>query len=158
MPSSRIYWDADVFLSYINGTSGRADVIAELLHKSKQGEIEIVTSTISMVEVAFAATEKAGKLLDRETEDAIDALWADRGAVKLIEVDQLVNKEARALMRIGLPKSWRLKAMDAIHLATAKLSGAGELNTYNLCDFEKFSEALGIIIREPYLEQSMLGL
>lgn len=52
------YWDADVFLSYINGIESRLPILDDLLAKSSQGECRIVTSMWSITEVAYAAIEK----------------------------------------------------------------------------------------------------
>lgn len=51
---SRIYWDANVPLSYISGVADRLPVIEELLKRARAREIELLTSSISRVEVAFA--------------------------------------------------------------------------------------------------------
>lgn len=56
--SDRIYWDACVFLAYINGDDGRADVIQQLLDEAAEGAFELVTSTVSQVEVAFGKQNK----------------------------------------------------------------------------------------------------
>ncbi len=54
----RVYWDACVFLSYINGEQERLPVIDALLEESRSGKIEIITSTVSLAEVAFAEEER----------------------------------------------------------------------------------------------------
>jgi hypothetical protein len=55
---SRIYWDACVPMSYINATPGRVHIIDELLKQARAGDFVIITSVLSRVEVAFAASEK----------------------------------------------------------------------------------------------------
>jgi predicted nucleic acid-binding protein len=154
----RIYFDADVFLAYFSAEKGRVDIIDELLAKSKSGQIEIVTSTISITECAFAATEKSGGALDATIEAAMDQMWNDRDVVRMIEVSELVNRRARDLIRLGVPKGWRLKPMDALHLASAWLYEVDELYTYNQSDFKKYEAATGLKIAEPYLVQGTLGL
>src|ERR1700752_3457837 len=59
-PSQTIYWDSCVFISYLKETAGRIEIIAALLEKAQRGEIEIVTSTCTIVEVAFIASEQSG--------------------------------------------------------------------------------------------------
>ncbi len=56
---------------------------------------------------------------------------------------------ARKLMHEGMSRGWRLWTNDAVHLASAQWVGASELQTYDLGDFEKFSQLVGIEIREP---------
>ncbi len=55
-----LYWDSCVFLSYIDAEKDRVDTLETILdevHKSG-GAKKIVTSTVSIVEVAFGAQEK----------------------------------------------------------------------------------------------------
>ena len=54
----RIYWDSNVPLSYLNDVQERIPTIEELFKQVRAGEIELLTSSISRVEVAFAASEK----------------------------------------------------------------------------------------------------
>ena len=154
MPSLRrkIYWDSDCWLSFINAIPDRAPVLKFLLSDSKneQGDIALVTSVISKVEVAFAQSEYQGKQIDRTVEDAIDALWADRSAVTLIEFHDQIALEARGLIRSGLHREWSLKPMDAIHLATAKSLDVDEFHTYDKgLVKEGLSAHLGFPIRNP---------
>lgn len=95
-PSRRLYWDSSVFLSYINETADRIEVIDELLDQSGRGEIEIVTSVGTIVEVAFATSEQAEHALSESAEQKIDALWSDRTAERLIEFHELIARDARA--------------------------------------------------------------
>ena len=80
MPNSgdTVYWDASVFLSYVNGEQERLPTIDALLEESRNGEFTIVTSTLSITEVAFAEMEKTQRALDPQVEQAIDALLVDR--------------------------------------------------------------------------------
>lgn len=68
----RVYWDANVPLSYLNGVPDRVPILDELFRKARAGEIELVTSAISRVEIAFIQSERDAGTLDQETEDAID--------------------------------------------------------------------------------------
>jgi predicted nucleic acid-binding protein len=160
MPSAkpRLYWDSDVFLAYINAEADRVDIVEELLTRSKCGHLTVLTSTIAIVEVAFSAAEKAGGTLDPATEAKIAALWEDRDAVTLVEVSELVNRRAVALIRDGLPRGWRLRPMDALHLASAALFSVDEMYTYNLSDFKRYEAIVNCKIDAPYLVQGMLGL
>ena len=72
----RTYWDANVPLSYVNEVSDRLPVIEELLRQARAGEIELLTSVLSKVEVAFGDQEKQQGELDSQVEERIDALWA----------------------------------------------------------------------------------
>lgn len=123
----RVYWDSNVAISYVNGMADRVAVIEELLRKARAREIELITSSLSIVEVAFAKAEKQSGALDPDVEASIDALWAHGGPIKTVEFYDLIALEARGLMRRGIEQGWgSLKPIDAIHLATAKQIGVIE--------------------------------
>jgi predicted nucleic acid-binding protein len=152
---NRVYWDACVFLSYINGVPDRLPTIDALLAESADADHnrEIVTSTFTITEVAFALHEKAATTLDAETEGKIDSLWADRYAVKLIDFHEGIARDARTLIRgavaAGTPS---LKPGDAVHLASARALGCTEFHTYSK-DLPRFSDLTGVSIKEPYVLQ-----
>lgn len=147
----RNYWDSCVFLSYINGDKDRAPTIDALLAESSdpEHEREIVTSSFTIVEVAFALHEKSQKVLDSEAEDKIDSLWTDRYAVKLIDFHEGVAREARTLIRGAVEAGWSLKPGDATHLASARSLGVAEFHTYSK-DLVKYVRLTGFPIMEPY--------
>ena len=156
----RIYWDSNCWLSLINAVPERVPILKSLLSDSKNelGDITLVTSVISKVEVAFAQSEYQGNQLDRAVEEAIDSLWADT-AVTLIEFHDRIGLEARELIRSGLYREWSLKPMDAIHLATAKSFGVDEFHTYdNGLIKESLSAHLGFPIGNPGLTDRQLHL
>lgn len=147
-----IYWDACVFLEYVNGVPEHLAHIDVFLEQSLNGkQIQIVTSTVSITEVAFAQSEQDGQVLDEAVEDRISQLWAPHSPVKLIEFHALIAEYAKNLMRHAItqqPQSWKLKPLDAIHLATAKIHGAQEFHTYDP-KLKKYETYLGIPIGPP---------
>ena len=59
MPDTAIYWDANVFLSYVNGVPERLPTLDALLERSASGGgIRIYTTPIVAAEVAFVAAEQ----------------------------------------------------------------------------------------------------
>ena len=155
----RVYWDANVWQSYINGEADRLPVIDEILNESakENGDLRLVTSELSKVEVAFATWEQLAGKLDDATEKAIDSLWSDRSALDVSEYHWLIGEEARALIRFAITKGWSLKPLDAMHLATAKWLGVNEFHTYDE-KLYKFAEYLGFPVCAPYRTQQPLGL
>lgn len=150
-PPRTLYWDSSVFLSYINETAARIETLDELLERAARGEIEIVTSVCSIVEVAFVSSEQGENKLSEEAAQKIDALWSDRTAVRLIEFHELIARDARALIRGGLADGWALKPFDAIHLATASRAKVAECHTYDP-KWEKYQSRTVIPrICEPYV-------
>jgi predicted nucleic acid-binding protein len=133
-----IYWDSCNFLSYINEMPDRVSILDALLASSASdtGTINLLTSELSKVEVAFGATEQLQRALVPEIEEKIDNLWADPSAVAVVEYHDGIGREARSLIRAAITRGWRLKPNDAIHLATAAwLSRVGisidEFHTYD---------------------------
>ncbi len=160
MPSEaqpqRIYWDACNFLSYINGTSGRLPTLDALFAKaSKRDGLVIVTSTLSVTEVAYGQLEQTGSVLPPEIEEAIDALWADQSAVTLVECHELIARRARELRRLAIGRDWSLKTFDAVHLATAEWVRAAEVQTYD-AKLPRFASDIGMPVREPFITQPRL--
>ena len=158
MPESRfIYWDANVFLSYLNNDPDRyptLEVILEAVETSKNERI--VTSVLSKVEVTWVAHERLQRALSRDEEARIDALWNNPDVVEMVDFNDEIALTARKMMREGMARGWKLRTNDAIHLASAQWVGASELQTYDLKDFAKFSELLGLIICEPHTIQPKL--
>src|SRR5687768_1929140 len=126
----RIYWDACVFLHYIEGTPRWMPILDSLLEEATETTgLVIYTSTLSITEVAFAQAEKDGQALDPSIEAEIDALWNDRAAVKLVEFNEIIARDARALLRQAVGSGRHLRPMDAIHLATAQNRRVAEFHT-----------------------------
>lgn len=155
MPGDRLlrsYWDACVFLAWINGEPGRATVVDSLLRSARAGDFEIVTSVISITEVAFAATEKQSGALAPATLATIDRLWEPPSPVKLVEVHRLIATDARNLMRQATPDGLALKPPDAIHLSTAPRAACDEFLTYDP-GLHKYAGMIGLPVREPLSDQ-----
>lgn len=153
----RVYWDANVPLSYLNDVPDRAPIIEELFRKARADEIELLTSSISRVEIAFVQSEKDGGTLDPEAEQAIDALWLPGSPLKTVEFYDLIADRARRLIRQGIEQGWgALKPKDAIHVATAAQMGVSEMHSYDT-QVKKWSEKLGFPITDAQTDQGVLG-
>lgn len=154
----RIYWDANVFLHYIEGTPASLPTLDAILHAaSTTGRPTIYTSTVSIAEVAYHAEEKARLALDPAVQEALDALWADRSAIQLVETTRLDTMAARDLQRWSIAQGWGgLKPMDAIHLATARRMGVTEFHTYEETKLDKYGPEIGCTVVRPYTTQPML--
>ncbi len=151
--SRRVYWDANVLLSWIDDHPERAPTIELLLGDARSGALEIVTSLVSTVEVAFAKSEGMTKMLSPEVETTIGDLWAPGGPIRTVELYPLVATRARNLIREGVPRGWSgLRANDAIHLATARQMEVAEFHTYD-GQLGRYEEELGFPICEPRSEQ-----
>jgi predicted nucleic acid-binding protein len=154
------YWDSNIFLAYINQEPGRVGTIDSLWEEiEKENGGKVVTSTVSIVEVAAAAQERIQKQLDAQAELKIDGMWQDP-TVLLVESPEVVMRIARKLIRDALPAGWRLHPKDAIHLATAvwvdrNVHSVTEFHTYD-GKLAKFNAMTGLTICEPNIAQPRL--
>ena len=153
-----VYWDSCVFLSYINGHPTRLPVIDALLEESQRGDFTIITSTISLTEVAYAEIEKQNRALEPAQERAIDALFSDREVVTVIEFHELVAREARSLLRRAVEAGRKLSPMDSIHLATAIHQDADVLHTYDEPLTKVGREFFGFPVEEPTSQNPRMNL
>jgi predicted nucleic acid-binding protein len=156
MPDT-FYWDACVFLSAVNGDPARLPHIEAMLDAASKGDLVVLTSTLSKVEVAFGATEQQARALDPEVEAKIDELWDSGSPVKLVEFHELLASDARGLIRKAVAKGWSLRPADAVHLATAMRYRAGKFHTYD-DRLQKFTGDIGIAIEEPVAPQPQMSL
>jgi predicted nucleic acid-binding protein len=144
-----IYWDADIFMSYVEDHPDRAPLIDLLLGDARAGKLELITSVITVAEVGYAASERLAGALSADVLQKIDGLWAVGGPVRVVEVYPLIASRARNLIREGVPRGWTgLRAHDAIHLATAQQLHADEIHTYDEL-WSRYADILGIPINEP---------
>lgn len=151
----KIYWDADVFLSYVNELPERLAHIEWHLERSGS-EFQLVTSTLSIAEVTFAEMDKSNNRVSAETLERIDSLWlADDSPVILAEVYTDIVIAARDLARSVIPLGWTMKGADAIHMATAKQLGVAEIHTYST-DWPRNAATLGIKITQPIAQTPKL--
>ncbi len=105
--------------------------IDALLDEARDGDIEIVTSSISITEVSYGAMEQTQSVLDWTVEEEIDRLWIPPSPVQVVEFYRSIAYGAKRLVRQGVAESRKLKPMDAIHLSTALQLRVQELNTYD---------------------------
>ena len=155
------YWDACVALSWVNGDADRIADLDAMLAEAARGEITLVSSVLSVAEVAFAASERTGRVLDDDELRKIDTLWAPVGQIKLIEFQVLIAEEARTIQRLGIPDGLvGLRSVDAMHLATARLESVDAFHTYDgkLKRLAPWATKVGFPIAEPLPTQPALGL
>lgn len=154
----RYYWDANVFLSYVDGTPERLPHIDALLSQARRGEIEIVTSVASITEVAFGSVEMDERALSPEIQQQINGLWAPNSPVKLAEVSILMVEGARELMRQAIPEGRKVpKPMDAIHLSTAQRLRVAAFHTYD-DPLLKIARRIGLTANTPIAESPHLPM
>lgn len=153
----RIYFDANVFLAFVSDEPDRAATVEELLRQAKAKSVAVLTSTVSIAEVAYGGEEKLQQVLDVAVEARIDALWAPGGPVTLVEASRNVLTTARGLIRTNLAGGHgRLTPLDAVHLSTALVERADEVATYETNRHARWSDLIGLAVSEPALSQAPL--
>lgn len=153
----RFYWDSCVFLSYIEGHRDRVGDIEVLLERADQGKLEILTSTATIAEVAYAKQEKDGRILRPDMEERISRLWSPPSPVLLVEFHQGIAHGARRLMREAMTRGMSLKPFDAIHLSSAQALAVTALQSYDE-GLAGYAELAGLKIGRPFVEQMPLLL
>lgn len=150
-----IYWDACVFLALVNKEPERANIISQLWENVADTEnLEIVTSSSSVVEVSFSVSEKKDRRQREHIEAYLDGLWGSSN-ISLIEPHRVIMYEARALIRKSLSFSRVLKPMDAIHLASAAhlIKQGWDIKVFNTYDrqlqSDEVQELTGLKVAEP---------
>jgi len=153
----RIYWDAPVWLAYINGDQDRLPIIDGVMadSASDKGECKLYTSVLSEIKVAFGELEQNNHILDPDIEDKINQLWSDSSLLVMLDFHELIGREARGLMRQALVNGWSLKPMDALHLSTARYHGLDEFHTYD-DHLQKYAQLIGMPVVKPYAGQLTL--
>ena len=106
-------------------------------------EITLVTSVLTIAEV-YKAKHEANGHVDPAVQERIDQLWHPDGSpIELVEVSELIAREANVLLRRGLENGWaKTKGADAIHIATALHERADKFVT-NEQAMKKWGDLLG---------------
>ena len=140
------YLDACAVLAYLNDEPGRADNLAALFEEAERGDIRLVTSTITLAEVAHF--EGSDDMSDSDVDARIDALLADRRIITFVECTEDVARGARKYVRPTTGQAQRLKPADAIHLSSAIAAGVDYFLAYD-SDFDPAVLDVDFEIIEP---------
>lgn len=118
------YWDTCLFLAWLKDEirrTGEMDGVREVIDRSKKRDCRLMTSVLTTVEV-----------LQAKIPAGVDNLFV--GLMKrmsCVSVDRKVAQLAHDIRNDHAKQGKRLKAPDAIHLATAILHRADELHTFD---------------------------
>ena len=147
MPDEKgIYWDSDLFISRLQRTPGRIEVLEQLTNSAERGQLKIVTSALALVEVAKLPDTA---LLPEEQERLIVDFF-ENPYIVVLPLDRLVAKTARQLIRDYSPG---LRAGDALHIATALRGKVPILHAYDLHFLNLSGRIPDIRIEEPWCDQ-----
>lgn len=155
-PIELIYWDACVFLDYIEGSPAWMPILDAILEDvSASGNLIIVTSTLSLVEVAYTSSERNGQL-DPTVLEAINAIWSDSTEIQIVDVDTVIARTARELLRRAVSERRHLKPADAVHLATGIVMQVADFHTTD--DRLQQWKDLRFPVRDPWTRRPRLGM
>lgn len=153
----RYYWDSCVFLSYLENNLARVSHIESILNKAAEREVQVLTSTLSITEVAYTSYERERRVLQLDEEERIEGLWYP--PVMLIEYHRGIATEARRLIRESFQGNGpTLKPADAIHAATACLHEATAFHTYDEKLARVLSTLLAFEVGPPLADQLSIAL
>lgn len=114
MPGPRRLWDSNVVLGFLAGSEEVREACTLIIEQARQGNLEIVVSTLAQAEVAYLQGVEPA-----ETEARIREFFG-RAYVIPAAFDIPVATVARTLIRLEWQQGRRLKPPDAVHLATAQ--------------------------------------
>lgn len=155
----RVYLDANVLLAYVGDEAGRAGVVAALLDAARTKKIEVLTSVLTITEVAYAAHEIAhGLTTDGEAE--IDKLWEPASPILVVEMSPVHARRARSLIRAAKDRGIAAPgANDALHIASAVLHDCTQIFTYEgQGRRQQWAELSGLDVVEPYVNEPPLDM
>lgn len=127
----KIYWDSCAWIGFLNGETNKKRELEIVYGSARNGNYELWTSTLSMIEVRRLDTEKQdAKPLSEENHKKIKDIFG-QPFVKPIPLAQDIAEHARDLVRTteGLGKF-----QDAIHLASALRWNTMVMHTYDNSD------------------------
>jgi predicted nucleic acid-binding protein len=149
------YLDSCVLIDLIERpeTEEPAKTVAAIISAAEEGKLNLVTSTLTIVEVTYVKREIDGKALDASIEEQIEQLWHPASSpIRLVDVHEIIAREAVRLLRDNLKRGWtKTRSADAIHLVTARREFASEFLT-NEHAMKKWGEILGFKVCAPHFE------
>jgi len=153
----RHYWDACTFLALLKKEEGKFEECYRVIKAAEAGEIIILTSAITFVEV-IKLEKGQPRLPKKDVEEKIRAFFKHKWII-IREADRVIGESARELI-------WQhnLDPKDSIHVATAINNQASVLETFDT-ELLKLSGTMGdplLPIRRPdyamQLELDIFGM
>lgn len=148
MSLPRRYWDSTVFLAWLLPEPDRQPVCREVLKAAEDGQLQIVTSSITLTEVIKLPGRER---LEKDQEQLIRRFFMNEYII-IQSVTRFVAEEARNLI-------WsyaRLHPKDSIHVATALFIKEPVLDTFDEKDLIQLDGKLEnppLKIGNPSLQQ-----
>ena len=147
----RRYWDSDCFLAWLQDEEGRAERCQSVLALAERGEVEVITSALTIAEVLRLRPKDA---LPSERRSAVEALFA-RKSIRTMMLTRRLAESARDMV-------WdhKIHPKDSVHVASALAAKVDVLNTFDRRLLRK-SGKIGtppLTIEEPTVAEPELNL
>jgi predicted nucleic acid-binding protein len=124
----RVCWDSSTWIAAITqeqvaldgGTEDRGKLCAAVLESARKGSVEIATSGLSLAEIC------GDRSIVSDDEDVLSDFFHN-DFILVVPVNKQVGTLARRVLTSELRE---ITPQDAVHAATAIVSGAAELQTF----------------------------
>lgn len=149
------YWDSSVFVAFFNEESTRSENVAQILEEAESGDVFIITSSFTLVEVI--KLKGTTPILVSDQKKVTE--FFEKDYFRFVDANRKITESARDLIW----KSPGLFPKDAVHLASAiEFARKEELDCIHSYDrdFLALNGKLPIScpVREPVPAQPGLGL
>ncbi len=120
----RRHWDSNVFLAWIKGESGRAEICEAIVRKARNDDCVIITSAITLAEVV--RPRQKGTIQMTEDEDKKIVAFFSNPFLRFVDLSPSLAARSRVLQ-------WKfnLGVRDAIHVVSAIAGQADVIETYD---------------------------
>lgn len=122
MKETKRYWDSSCFLGWLKNEVDKVDECRGVIHGCESGQLKIVTSTFTLVEVLYLKNKQK---IPKEEARLIRDFFEHRYIIT-IEVDRRIAEKAQEIFW-----DYEIKPKDSIHAASALLSGSKILETFD---------------------------
>ena len=140
MRNELIYWDSSVVISWIRGDESpdRLQAIQAIVESVENGRYKLAVSALLYVEVLESTMP--GHAIDQ-----FKKFMQNRQMIEIIAVDIRVAEKAQSIRNKSQKK---IHVPDAVHIATAIVSGAKVFHTFDddLLQLSKKNEVEGLTI------------
>jgi len=136
------YWDSSCFLAWLKKEPDKIDDCRGVIQGCENGQIKLITSTLTIAEVLYLKhNQKIPK-----TESGLIRDFFEHRYIITVAVDRTIAEKAQDLVW-----DYEIKPKDAIHAASAILSGTKILDTFDpdFLTFGKKTQNLNLQIGKP---------
>ena len=151
MTLERRYWDSDCFLGWLQAEDGKIEPCRQVLNLAAKGEVEIITSALTIAEVLHIRGREP--IPSDKRQQVVD--FFKRSYIIPMSITRRIAEDSRELV-------WDhgIEPKDALHVATALSAKVDVFNTFDQPLIGKSLEVGDpkLLIEIPKVAQADLGL